>query len=67
MARSNVNYFVGLVSRDARVDEQKVTPSCLWKMYRETCEEIQAKVAVLIEQTYQNMLEEEQRATGWKV
>lgn len=67
MARSNVNYFVGLVSRDARVDEEKVTPSCLWKMYRETCEEIQANVAVLIEQTYQNILEEEQRITGWRV
>lgn len=67
MARSNVNYFVGLVSKDARVDDEKVTPSCLWNMYRETCQEIQENVTALVEQTYQNMLAEEQRVTGWNV
>lgn len=67
MARSNVNYLVGLVSRDAQVEEEKVTPSCLRRMYEETCEEIRAKAAILIEQTYQNMLAEEQQITGWNL
>lgn len=65
MARSSVNYFINVVSHDARVSEEKATPRCLWKMYQETCKTIQANVAVLIEQTYLRMLEEEQLSTGW--
>lgn len=67
MARSSVNYFISLVSHDAQVEEEKANPRCLWKMYRETWEGIQANVKVLIEQAYQRMLEEEQLFTGWKV
>lgn len=66
MARSSVNYFIGMVSHDARVAEEKANPRCLWKMYRETCKGIQANVSVLIEQAYQRMLEEEQLSMGWK-
>ena len=29
MTRSNVNYLIGLVSREAQVEEEKVTPSSL--------------------------------------
>ena len=66
MTRSNVNYFINMVSHDAQVEEEKATPRCLWKMYQETCREIQDNVALLIEQSYQRMLEEEQRAMGWR-
>ena len=65
MPRTSVNYFISSVSRDARVPEEKATPRCLWKMYQETCQEIRANVAVLIEQSYQRMLEEEQLVMGW--
>ena len=65
MARTSVNYFISVVSRDARVSEEKATPRCLWKMYQETCREIRSNVAVLIEQSYQRMLEEEQLVMGW--
>lgn len=65
MTRSNVNYLIGLVSREAQVEEEKVTPSSLHRMYRETYGEIQAQAAVLVEEAYQRLLEEEQRAAGW--
>ena len=65
MPRTSVNYFISSVSRDARVSEEKATPRCLWKMYQETCQEIRSNVAVLIEQSYQRMLEEEQLVMGW--
>lgn len=66
MSRTNVNYFISMVSHDAQVAEEKATPRCLWKMYQETCREIQANVAVLIEQSYQRMLDEEQQLMGWR-
>lgn len=66
MARSSVNYFINMVSRDAQVAEEKATPRCLWKMYQDTCRGIEANVAVLIEQTYLRMLEEEQMIMGWR-
>lgn len=67
MARSSVNYFINAVTHDARVDEEKANPRCLWKMYQETCQEIRANMALLVEQFYQRMLEDEQQSTGWKV
>lgn len=66
MARSSVNYFINIVSHDAQVAGEKANPRCLWKMYQETCREIRANVAVLIEQSYQRMLEDEQLSMGWK-
>jgi Site-specific recombinase XerD len=66
MARSSVNYFINIVCHDARVAEEKANPRCLWKMYQETCRGIRANIAVLIEQSYQKILEDEQLAMGWK-
>ena len=66
MDRSNIGHSIKRVSRDARVAEEKVNPRCLWKMYRSTQQEIQANVAVLIEQAYERMLEQEQLVVGWE-
>ena len=66
MARSSVNYFINIVCHDAQVAEEKANPRCLWKMYQETCRVIRSNVAVLIEQSYQRILEDEQLAMGWK-
>lgn len=67
MSRSSVNYCINVVCHDARVAVEKANPRCLWKMYQETCRELRANVAVLIEQSYQRILEDEQLAMGWKV
>lgn len=65
MARSNINYYIRSVSREARIGEKKATPRCLWKMYQNTCLGIRSNISVLIEQAYQRMVEEEQLVTGW--
>lgn len=65
LARSVVYHHVSIVSRDARVDPEKANPRCLWKMYCSTREGIEANIQVLMEQTYERMLEQEQLAIGW--
>lgn len=64
--RSNVWQCIKRVSRDARVPEEKANPRCLWKMYQSTKEGIQANIAVLVEQAYERLLEQEQLAVGWR-
>lgn len=66
MDRSNVNHSIRRLSREARVAEEKANPRCLWKMYQSTQKGLQANVAVLIEQAYERMLEQEQLAVGWE-
>ena len=65
MDRSNVNHSIRRLSREAKVAEEKANPRCLWKMYQSTQERLQANVAVLIEQAYERMLEQEQLTVGW--
>ena len=64
--RSNVGHSIRKLSRDARVAEEKANPRCLWKMYQTTQEGIQANVAILIEQAYERLLEQEQLTVGWE-
>lgn len=65
LARSVVYHHVSVVSRDAQVDPEKANPRCLWKMYCSTREGIEAGIQVLMEQTYERMLEKEQLTIGW--
>lgn len=64
--RSNVWQCIKRVSRDARVPEEKANPRCLWKMYQSTREGIEANIAVLVEQAYERLLEQEQLTVGWE-
>ena len=65
LSRVSVYRYVNSVAEAAQVDEEKANPRCLWKMYVQTCESIQANLLVLAEQTYQRMLETEQLTVGW--
>ncbi len=65
MARSSINYQINSVCRDARVDESKATPRCLWKMYQSTYMRIKESISILIDQAYQRIVEEEQMSVGW--
>ncbi len=65
MSRTSVHRCVSAVSREARVDAEKANPRCLWRMYMNTCDGIRTSVNLLIEQTYERMLEEEQLTIGW--
>nr|WP_297864086.1 site-specific integrase [uncultured Acetatifactor sp.] len=66
MDRSNVSSSIKRISGNARVAEEKANPRCLWKMYRSTQEGIQANIAILIEQAYERLLEQEQLTVGWE-
>lgn len=66
MTRTSVYRCVNGVCHDARVASEKASPRCLWQMYEKTCQDIRANVQVLIERSYERMLEEEQLAVGWQ-
>lgn len=65
LTRTVVHHYVRIVSTDARVDPEKANPRCLWKMYCSTREGIEASIQLLMEQTYERMLEQEQLTIGW--
>lgn len=65
LTRTVVHHYVSIVSADARVDPEKANPRCLWKMYCSTREGIEASIQMLMEQTYERMLEQEQLSIGW--
>ncbi len=52
--------------QDAGIGEEKVTPGCLRSLYYRTYEVIENSIAVLTEQAYERMLEEEQETVGWR-
>lgn len=65
LTRTVIHHYVHIVSADARVEPEKANPRCLWKMYCSTREGIEASVRLLMEQTYERMLEQEQLSIGW--
>ncbi len=64
--RTNVTKLIQGLCQDARVDEKKATPRCLKKLYQATQVDIRANLSLLMEQTYDRLLETEQFAIGWK-
>ena len=64
--RKHVHYSFKQLCQDARVAEEKVTPGCLRNLYYRTYETIQNSIAILTEQAYERMLEEEQASVGWE-
>ena len=67
MGRTSVNDSIKRLCRDARVPEEKGNPRCLLKLHQSTYGNIQNSVAVLIEQAYDHLLEQEQASAGWNV
>lgn len=65
LSRSAIHHYVNMISVEARVDSEKANPRCLWKMYQGIQDGIQASVSILIQQTYEHMMEEEQLSVGW--
>lgn len=64
--RTSIYHLVRSVSAAAIVEPAKASPRCLQNMYQRTKREIAEHMAVLAEQSYQRMLEEEQRIYGWE-
>lgn len=60
LGRTSISNMVPRISKDARVEESKCTPRCLQKLYEDTQKNIRANVAVMLQMTYDRMLEQEQ-------
>lgn len=67
ICRTTINHYISAVSREARVDPEKATPRCLWKMYQSIQDGIEENIHVLIRQAYEEMMEKEQMTIGWNM
>lgn len=67
LSRTTTNHYISAVSGEARVDPEKATPRCLWKMYQSVQDGIEENIHVLIRQAYEEMMEKEQMSIGWNV
>ena len=67
LSRTTINHYISAVSGEARVDPEKATPRCLWKMYQSVQDGIEENIHVLIRQAYEEMMEKEQMSIGWNV
>ena len=62
--RTAVTAMVQGLARDARVAPEKCNPRCLRKLCQSTRAGIEASVRLLVEQTYERLLEQEQLTVG---
>ena len=67
LSRTTINHYISAVSGEARVDPEKATPRCLWKMYQSVQDGIEENIHVLTRQAYEEMMEKEQMSIGWNV
>ena len=66
LPRTQVTAEIQALSQDARVEEVKCNPHCLRKLYQVTQAEIESRVRLLAEASYEQMLAAEQSAVGWE-
>lgn len=66
ISRTMVTTIIQNLSRDARVPEEKCNPRCLRKLYMKTMDTIQMNAAMMVQMTYDHLLEQEQSTYGWE-
>lgn len=66
ISRTMVTTMIQNLSRDARVPDEKCNPRCLRKMYMKTMDTIQMNAAMMVQMTYDHLLEQEQSTHGWE-
>ncbi len=66
ISRTAVTALIQRISGEARVAPEKCNPRCLRRLYQTTRENIRANIALLAEQTYDRLLEQEQLIAGWE-
>lgn len=64
--RTAVTAAIQGLAHDARVLPEKCNPRCLRKLYQSTMAGIEASVRLLVEQTHDRLLEQEQLTVGWE-
>ena len=63
--RTSVTGAIQSLAHDARVPPEKCNPRCLRKLYQSTMAGIAASVSLLVEQTHERLLDQEQLTIGW--
>ena len=66
LGRTILSNMVPHIARYAKVEENKCTPRCLQKLYAETWDTIKSNVNVMLQMTYDKLLEQEQVIYGWQ-
>lgn len=66
ISRTSVTSTIQALAKDARVAPEKCNPRCLKKLCLSTVAGIEASVRLLVEQAYDQMLEQEQFTIGWE-
>lgn len=66
LGRTTLFNMVPHIARYAKVEENKCTPRCLQKLYAETWDTIKSNVNVMLQMTYDKLLEQEQVIYGWQ-
>ena len=66
LSRTAVTAAIQSLAGDAQVAPEKCNPRCLRKLCQTTLAEIEADVRRLVEQTRDQLLEQEQRLVGWE-
>ena len=64
--RTAVTAAIQGLAHDARVLPEKCNPRCLRKLYQSTMAGIEVSVRLLVEQTHDRLLEQEQLTVGWE-
>ena len=67
MCRSNLVQSIAKLSEEAGVPNGKGNPACLRRLYRRTRAAVEASFAVLVEQTMERQMEQENITVGWEV
>ena len=67
LIRTTVTGLTQSLCEEARVEKEKASPRCLKKLYQSTQDGIMESMSVLMEQTYDRLLETEQLTIGWEV
>ena len=65
-SRTAVTAAIQSLAQDACVPPEKCNPRCLRKLYQSTMAGIEASVQLLVEQTHERLLEQEQLTVGWE-
>ena len=65
LGRTAVTDSMKQLCRDARVEEEKVNPRCLRRLWQTTRDGIRAQLDRLVEQAWDCLLETEQLSIGW--
>lgn len=66
LGRTTLSNMVPHIARYAKVEENKCTPRCLQKLYAETWDTIKSNVNIMLQMTYDKLLEQEQVIYGWQ-